>query len=33
MKLPNVVLINPSMDSRKIISRAQAVIIVDGSSG
>ena len=32
MKLPNVVLINPSMDSRKIISRAQAVIIVDGSN-
>ena len=33
MKLPNVVLINPNLDSRKVISKAQAVIIVDGSSG
>ena len=33
MKLPNVVLINPNLDSRKVISKAQAAIIVDGSSG
>ena len=33
MKLPNVVLINTNMDSRKVISKAKAVIIVDGSSG
>ena len=33
MKLPNVVLINPNLDSRTVISKAKAVIIVDGSSG
>ena len=33
MRLPNVVLINPNLDSRKVISKAKAVIIVDGSSG
>ncbi len=33
MTLPNVELINPNLDSRKIISKAKAVIIVDGSSG
>ena len=33
MRLPNVLLINPSSDPRKVISKAQAVIIVDGSSG
>ena len=32
-ELPNVKLINPSSDSRKIINRAATVIVVDGSSG
>lgn len=32
-KLPNVRLLNPTERSRKIISNAEAVVIVDGSSG